>query len=64
MVKVEHDANPELIARYKVYGLPTLLLVQGGQEVAGSKREGAITKALLGDYLKKHGIAASASAKA
>lgn len=57
MVKVEHDANPKLIASYKVYGLPTLLLFKDGAEVGGSKREGAITKALLQKYLAGHGIA-------
>lgn len=56
VVKVEHDANPKLIAQYKVYGLPTLLLIKDGQEVAGSKREGAITKGLLQKYLAGHGV--------
>ncbi|KAG2432772.1 hypothetical protein HYH02_012904 [Chlamydomonas schloesseri] len=56
VVKIEHDANPKLIAQYKVYGLPTLIVFKEGQEVANSKREGAITKALLEQYLTKHGI--------
>ncbi|GLC33920.1 hypothetical protein PLESTB_000818000 [Pleodorina starrii] len=56
VVKIEHDKNPELIAKYKVYGLPTLIVFKDGEEVAGSKREGAITKALLQQYLTKHGI--------
>ncbi|KXZ54939.1 hypothetical protein GPECTOR_3g109 [Gonium pectorale] len=56
VVKIEHDKNPELIAKYKVYGLPTLIVFKDGEEVAGSKREGAITKVLLQQYLSKHGI--------
>jgi thioredoxin 1 len=56
VVKVEHDANPQLIASYKVYGLPTLIVFVDGQELAGSKREGAITKSLLQQYLAKHGV--------
>ncbi|KAH1040216.1 hypothetical protein J1N35_041959 [Gossypium stocksii] len=47
VVKIDHDANPQLIEEYKVYGLPTLILFKDGQEVAESRREGAITKAKL-----------------
>lgn len=39
-----------------MYGLPTLIVFKDGQEVAGSKREGAITKPLLEQYLAKNGI--------
>ncbi|KAJ8565327.1 hypothetical protein K7X08_007903 [Anisodus acutangulus] len=46
VVKIDHDSSPKLIEEYKVYGLPTLIL-----EVPDSKREGAITKAKLKDYL-------------
>lgn len=56
VVKVEHDANPKLIAQFKVYGLPTLIMFKDGQEVGGSKREGAVTKPLLQTYLAKHGV--------
>jgi hypothetical protein len=35
--------------------LPTLILFQNGAEVVNSKREGAITKAALMEYLKTHG---------
>ncbi|KAG2424651.1 hypothetical protein HXX76_014375 [Chlamydomonas incerta] len=56
VVKIEHDANPKLIAQYKVYGLPTLIVFKDGQEVPNSKREGAVTKALLEQYLTKNGI--------
>ncbi len=42
--------------REQVYGLPTLILFKDGQEIAGSKREGAITKPLLLAYLKQHQV--------
>ncbi|KAL4347677.1 hypothetical protein GQ457_17G004840 [Hibiscus cannabinus] len=51
VVKIDHDANPQLIHEYKVYGLPTLILFKDGQEVAESRREGAITKAKLKEYV-------------
>ncbi|KAJ4838856.1 hypothetical protein Tsubulata_010890 [Turnera subulata] len=51
VVKIDHDANPKLIEEYKVYGLPALILFKDGREVAGSRREGAITKAKLKEYV-------------
>ncbi|KAG6474494.1 thioredoxin X, chloroplastic-like [Zingiber officinale] len=51
VVKIDHDANPKLISEYKVYGLPSLLIFKNGQEVPESKREGAITKVKLKEYL-------------
>ncbi|EYU29042.1 hypothetical protein ABFS82_05G057800 [Erythranthe guttata] len=53
VVKVDHDSNPRLIEKYKVYGLPMLILFQNGQEVPGSRREGAITKVKLKEYVDK-----------
>jgi thioredoxin 1 len=41
-----------------VYGLPTLIVFKDGQEVPGSKKEGAVTKAILEKYIKKHAVAA------
>ncbi|WJZ97441.1 hypothetical protein VitviT2T_016044 [Vitis vinifera] len=51
VVKIDHDANPQLIEEYKVYGLPTLILFKNGQEVPESRREGAITKGKLKEYV-------------
>uniref|UniRef100_A0A1D1ZBG5 Thioredoxin X, chloroplastic n=1 Tax=Anthurium amnicola TaxID=1678845 RepID=A0A1D1ZBG5_9ARAE len=51
VVKIDHDANPQLIEEYKVYGLPSLILFKDGQEVPESRREGAITKVKLKEYL-------------
>ncbi|KAK7280622.1 hypothetical protein RJT34_25687 [Clitoria ternatea] len=51
VVKIDHDANPRLIEEYKVYGLPTLILFKNGQEIPESRREGAITKVKLKEYL-------------
>ena len=60
VVKVEHDANPDLIAKYKVYGLPALILFKNGAYVEGSKREGAVSKPLLIKYLETHGVTPAA----
>ncbi|CAA6655736.1 unnamed protein product [Spirodela intermedia] len=51
VVKIDHDANPQLIEEYKVYGLPALILFKDGREVPESRREGAISKAKLKEYL-------------
>lgn len=51
VVKIDHDANPKLIEEYKVYGLPSLILFTNGQEVPESRREGAITKVKLKEYV-------------
>ncbi|MED6179809.1 hypothetical protein PIB30_004454 [Stylosanthes scabra] len=51
VVKIDHDANPRLIEEYKVYGLPTLILFKNGKEVPESRREGAITKVKLKEYV-------------
>lgn len=56
VVKVEHDQNKGLIEKYKVYGLPALMIFKDGQEVPGSKTEGAVSKAMLVKYLKKHAV--------
>lgn len=51
VVKIDHDANPQLIGEYKVYGLPALILFKNGKEIPESRREGAITKAKIKEYL-------------
>ncbi|CAI9755265.1 unnamed protein product [Fraxinus pennsylvanica] len=51
VVKIDHDSNPRLIEEYKVYGLPTLILFKDGKEVPDSRREGAITKIKLKEYV-------------
>lgn len=61
VVKVEHGPNPDLIEKYKVYGLPCLIVFKDGQEVPGSKTEGAIGKAQLTEYIKKYAMPVSAS---
>ncbi|CAL5029329.1 unnamed protein product [Urochloa decumbens] len=52
IVKIDHDANPELIKEYGIYGLPTLILFKNGQEVPDSRKEGAITKDKFKQYLE------------
>ncbi|KIY99595.1 hypothetical protein MNEG_8368 [Monoraphidium neglectum] len=54
VVKVNHTPNPELVAKYKVYGLPTLMVFKDGQLVEGSHREGAVGKSILVKYIDQH----------
>jgi thioredoxin 1 len=54
VVKVEADGNPALLERYKVYGLPCLIVFKDGEEVEGSHREGAISRKVLPEYIEKH----------
>ena len=56
VVKIETDSSPALVERFKVYGLPTIVIFKDGEVVEGSKREGAITKKQLEDYLTKYDI--------
>jgi len=51
IIKIDHDANPQLIKEHKVYGLPCLILFKDGKAVPESFREGAITKVKLKEYL-------------
>lgn len=37
--------------------MPTLIVFKDGQEVPGSKNEGAVTKAILQKYIQKHVVA-------
>ncbi|XP_068640091.1 thioredoxin X, chloroplastic-like [Aristolochia californica] len=61
VVKIDHDSNPKLIEEYKVYGLPTLILFKDGKQVPESRREGAITKAKLKEYLDSQLVSVAAS---
>jgi thioredoxin 1 len=51
VVKVETTENSELVEKYKVYGLPTLILFIDGKEVPGSRHEGAISFAKVESLL-------------
>jgi len=55
VVKVECDANPALVEKYSVYGLPTLIMFKDGAEVVGSKNEGAISYDKLKTWVETHG---------
>jgi len=55
VVKIDcTDSNKGLMEKYKVYGLPCLIVFRDGEEVAGSHREGAITRKDLGKYIEQH----------
>jgi thioredoxin 1 len=51
-VKIDHNANPQIIENYKVYGLQAFILFKNRQEVPGSRREGAINKAKFKHYIE------------
>lgn len=63
VVKVDcTDANKSLMEKYKVYGLPCLIVFKDGQKLEASHHEGAITRKGLGDYLQRHvGVTVSAA---
>ena len=50
--KLEVDANPSIRDRYKVQGIPTLMLFRDGEELA--RHEGAIAKPQLQAFLDAH----------
>ena len=52
VVKVNVDELPQVSARYGVQGIPTLLLLEGGREIA--RQVGAAPKAALTRWLDEH----------
>jgi len=48
----------EILVSWQVYGLPTFIVFKDGQEVPGSKSEGAIGKKALAEYIQKYVFAA------
>jgi thioredoxin-like negative regulator of GroEL len=47
----DHDANPGLSERYRIQGLPTLILFQGGAEV--QRRVGLMDRAAVHEMVKE-----------
>jgi thioredoxin 1 len=45
----------------QVYGLPALIVFKDGQEVQGSHKEGAVTKAILQKYIKQYAVTSVAA---
>lgn len=58
VVKVNADPCPNLVEKYKVYGLPTLSLFNPGNATPVAQREGAIGKKALLEWLAANGIEA------
>jgi thioredoxin 1 len=54
--KVNVEAHPDLTGRYRVGGLPTLVVVKGGEEVA--RFAGLQSERTLRDVLSRAGMAA------
>ncbi|RMF67234.1 MAG: thioredoxin, partial [Cyanobacteria bacterium J069] len=52
IVKMEVDANPESVARYKVEGVPALILFRAGQPVEAI--EGVVNKQRIEGFLDAH----------
>ncbi len=51
VVSVDVDENPEAASRYRVRGIPTLVLLDGDQEIA--RNTGALSPSELLDFLKQ-----------
>eukprot|EP00890_Picochlorum_soloecismus_P001445 jgi/Picsp_1/2300/NSC_05764-R1_thioredoxin x len=57
VVKVDcTEGNKQLMEKYKVYGLPCLIVFKDGEMVEGSFHEGAITRKGLEKYISDHKI--------
>ena len=52
VVKMEVDPNPETVKQYKVEGIPTLLLMKGGEVIERS--EGILNKEKLAAMIDSH----------
>ena len=52
VTKLEADSNPNNRDHYRIQGLPTLLLLRSGQEIA--RHEGAMAKPQLMAFLDAH----------
>lgn len=53
VVKVETDPNPKLVEKYKVYGLPTLIMFRNGEVMEGGRYEGAISLGKIESMITK-----------
>jgi thioredoxin len=49
---VNYDESPRLVERYAVQGLPTILVLKGGQPA--ERRVGLMGRSALQDLLRKH----------
>jgi thioredoxin 2 len=52
VVKLNVDEAPDISQRYRVQGIPLLVLIEGGKEV--SRLVGAVPEADLGAWLERH----------
>lgn len=62
VVKVNADAAPAVVERYRVYGLPALLLFKDGALVPGAQREGAVGLNPLLEWVASFGVAVAGPA--
>jgi thioredoxin 2 len=52
LAKVDSDAEPGLASRYNVRAIPTLILFQGGREIA--RQSGALSGSALTQWVNRH----------
>lgn len=52
VAKIEVDPNPQAVGRYKIQGVPTLVLLREGTVLAS--HEGAVTKPKLIEWIETH----------
>ena len=62
VVKMNADTAPTLVERYRVYGLPALLLFKDGALVPGAQREGAVGLAPLLEWVASFGVPVAGAA--
>jgi thioredoxin 2 len=60
LVKVDADAVPDLLARYRIESIPTLMLIHRGREIARSV--GVMEIDALTSWARQHATSARAGA--
>lgn len=53
VVKINAEENPELAARYAVRGVPTVVLLQGSDDVV-DRKSGFMTTSMLREWVRPH----------
>jgi thioredoxin 2 len=54
-LKVDTDAEPQLMARYGIRGIPTIMVFKGGQIVG--QQPGAVNRTQFKSWLQGNGVA-------
>jgi len=59
VVKFNCTEKTEMRDKYRVFGLPCLIMFKDGQEIAGSRKEGLLTLNACKDLVEKSLVAAA-----